>query len=148
MPARLPATLVLAAAMVHACGPRPRATERQDSRAVSGPAIASSLEVTVAGDVAFALHVTNNASRRLELTFPTGQTHEIVVLDTLGREVWRWSAGRMFTQALQNRVLESSETVTYQATWKTVPPAGTFVAVASLASRNQPLQQRVEFTVP
>jgi hypothetical protein len=114
---------------------------------VSGPAIASGLDVQVQRDVKFAFHVTNNAARRVELVFPSGQTHDVVVMDSLGREVWRWSEGRMFTQAIQNRVLEANETLTYQAAWTPAGAHGKYVAVASL-NGDQALEQRVEFVVP
>ena len=114
---------------------------------MTGPAVASSFNVKVNSEVAFAFHVTNNATRRLELTFPSGQTHEITVLDSLGQAVWKWSEGRMFTQSFQNKILEANETLTYEANW-TPPRAGKYTAVASLMSENHPLEQRVEFSLP
>ena len=56
--------------------------------------------------IEFDFRVTNSTPRKLEAPLPTGQTHEVVVVDSLGREVWRWSAGRMFTQALQNKLVD------------------------------------------
>jgi hypothetical protein len=114
---------------------------------VSGPAIASELQVTVGSEVTFAFHVTNHAAKKVELTFPSGQTHDVVVLDSAGHEVWRWSEDRMFTQAIQNTVLEANETLTYEAAWKPSQAHGKYVAVASL-SGDQAFQQRVEFVIP
>ncbi|MCC6770354.1 MAG: hypothetical protein IT360_03995 [Gemmatimonadaceae bacterium] len=132
-----------------ACGPRARATESAArQRLVDGPPVVSSFDVSTQGDVRFALHVTNNAGKRMELTFPSGLTHDIVVLDDLGREVWRWSEGRMFTQTLQNRILDASETVSYAAEWQPETAHGAFVAVASLRSENHPVEQRVRFVLP
>ncbi len=137
-----------AVALASACGPRARATDSAArKRLADGPPVVSSLDVQTNGNVRFALHVTNNGGKRMELTFPSGLTHDIVVLDDVGREVWRWSQGRMFTQALQNRILDASETVSYDAEW-TPTQHGTFVAVASLRSENHPLEQRVPFTLP
>jgi len=115
---------------------------------VGGPAVASSLDVQTAGRVSFDFHVTNNADKRLELTFPSGLTHDVVVTDSAGREVWRWSEGRMFTQTLQNRVLEQDETISYSASWQPSELHGSFVVVASLLSQNHPVEQRVRFTLP
>jgi hypothetical protein len=148
MQSRLLAALFVAAAVGYACGPRPHSAELPRNHDGSGPPVASSLEVKVNSEIAFAFHVTNNATKRMEITFASGQTHDIMVLDTLGQEVWRWSRGRMFTQALQNRVLESNETMTYQARWKPATAPGKYIAVASLRSQNHPLEQRVEFEVP
>lgn len=150
VPQRLVAALVIAAALAFACGPRARSSDaKRDDRAVSGPPVASSLNVRVADAVAFAFLVTNNAAKRLELNFMSGQTHDLVVLDSVGREVWRWSEGRLFTQAMQNTVLESSETLAYEAEWRpAAAQRGEFVAVATLLSENHPIEQRVTFSVP
>ncbi len=117
-------------------------------QAVAGPAVASSLDVRVTDDVAFAFHITNNASKQLEITFPSGKTHDIVVLDSIGREVWRWSDGRLFTQVMQNKLLDTSETMTYEARWDPVQHHGQYVAVASLMSENHPVEHRVDFALP
>ena len=146
MRSRLALVLIIAAAFAFACGRRSHTAEPGNAR-TDGPPVATSLNVRVNSEVSFAFHITNNAAKSLELTFPSGQTHEIAVLDSAGREVWRWSEGRLFTQALQNRVLEASETVTYQASWKP-ERAGHYVAVASLKSVNHPLEQRIEFDLP
>jgi len=143
--------LMLVAPVAQACGPRARSAEPERSGAVTGPPVATALEVNVGTAVDFSFHVTNHAARKLELLFPSGQTHDIVVVDSAGREVWRWSDGRMFTQSLQNRILESNATLTWQATWRTesggLMPPGRYVAIASLLSENKPLEQRVEFAV-
>src|SRR5688572_32398046 len=106
-------SLILLAGVAFACGPRARSAEPERRKVVDGPPIAAALEVKIRDGIEIAFRVTNNTSRKLELLFPTGQTHEFVVVDSLGREVWRWSEGRMFTQALQNRILESSATLAW-----------------------------------
>jgi len=109
--------------------------------------IAASLDVKISDDVKFTFHVTNGSAKRVELRFPSGQTHDLVVLDPVGREVWRWSNGRMFTQSMQNKVLGASDTLTFTETWHP-DRAGTYTAVASLLSQNYPAEQRVEFSLP
>lgn len=154
MPSRLIPALLLAAALAFACGPRSRANEtaarapKASTLEPGAPPLTSDLDVRIGEQIRFALRVTNQAAKRLELTFPSGQTHDIVVLDTIGREVWRWSAGRMFTQALQNRVLDRSETASYDGAWSPEAQHGTFTAVVSLRSENHPLEQRIRFTLP
>lgn len=96
--------------------------------------------------VTFAFHVTNTTSKKLELRFRSGQTHEVIVLDSAGREVWRWSNGRLFTQTLQNHVMRQSDSLSYDINWSDAP-AGHYTAVATLASANFPVEQRREFTV-
>jgi len=140
----LACVLIIAAA----CGPRARSAD-PERRAVNAPPVEAALDVSVGTTVNFAFRVTNNEPRKLEIRFPTGQTHDIVVMDSIGREVWRWSSGRMFTQSLLNRILATNATLAWQATWKSESgrpaPPGRYVAVASLLSENKPLQQRVEF---
>ena len=105
MRSRLVPVLLLAAVLAFACGPRSHSAETTARTHVGGgPPVASSFDLQLDDRVRFAFHITNNANKRLELTFPSGQTHDIVVIDGGGREVWRWSEGRMFTQALQSRV--------------------------------------------
>ena len=166
MPSRILIALLCAGALAFACGPRSHseaastaslttaapvtlqgltstATERPRSK------LASALDVKVeGGDVQFALRVTNEAKKHIELTFPSGQTHEFVVADTLGKEVWRWGASRMFTQNVQNTLLGGGETMRIAERWEKPALHGKFVAIASLNSSNFPIEERVEFVLP
>ena len=98
--------------------------------------------------VRLALHVVNTSKKRVELTFPGGQTYDFVVLDSLGREMWRWGTGRMFTQALRNKLLAGGETLDVEETWtSSLLPPGRYTARGTLTSLNYPLVQETEFTV-
>jgi hypothetical protein len=108
--------------------------------------IASALDVRIGDDVRFSFHVTNTSAKRVELRFPSGQTHDITVFDTHGREVWRWSRGRMFTQSMQNKVLGASDTLTFTESWHPEHP-GQYTAVASLLSQNHPVEQHADFAL-
>jgi hypothetical protein len=148
MSTKIVASLCIAAVVAYACGPRSGSTETPTrARAASTQSVASSFDVKVGRHVKFALRVTNHGAKRIELNFPSGQTHDVVVLDTKGREVWRWSAGRMFTQNLQNKTLASNETITVEEEWAPTSRDGTFTAVMSLNSTNHPVEQRVEFAL-
>ncbi|MFI5310496.1 MAG: BsuPI-related putative proteinase inhibitor [Gemmatimonadales bacterium] len=151
MKGRITFLFVSVLVLAFACGPRPRGSEglgtSHSSRALhQGAALAASLDVRVNDGVNFGFKVLNTGDQKLEVNFASGQTHELVVLDSLGREVWRWSAGRMFTQTLQNKVLRQSDALEYDASWRGAP-SGHYVAVATLASANYPMEQRTEFTV-
>lgn len=152
MTQKLPLTLVCVAVLAFACGPRPRGESGADRSEVkrisreSGTPLAPSLDVKVSDDVRFAFEVSNEGAKKLELLFPDGRTHDVIVLDSLGREVWRWSDGRLFTQTVQNRVLRASDSIRFEESWKDARP-GSYTAVATLASVNFPLEHRVEFTV-
>ncbi|MHB8838710.1 MAG: BsuPI-related putative proteinase inhibitor [Gemmatimonadaceae bacterium] len=111
-----------------------------------GPVVASALDVRVDDAVHFQLHVMNDGDRKIELNFKDGMTHDIAVLDERGRQVWRWSDGRLFTAAYQNKVLRSDDTLSFNESWK-APAPGRYVAVARLVSQNYPQEQRVAFAV-
>lgn len=145
--------VVLAGALAFACGPRNSSSESNTTAEVTRPddaPLASSLRVAVdtSEGVQLTLHVTNFSSKGVELTFPSGQTHDFAILDAGGREVWRWSEGRMFTQALQTRQLGKGETVSYEDEWNVDLPSGRYIAVAMLTSDNHPVESRVEFETP
>ncbi len=109
----------------------------------------SSLDVAVgSGDVKFNLTVTNTGGRKVELTFPSGQTYDVVVYDAAGGEVWRWSTGQMFTQSLRNKPLDVRESLSYTAQWRHPVIHGPLVAVATLTSTNYPSTARAEFALP
>jgi hypothetical protein len=153
MPRILVLSLILLASLAYACGPRARSAEPEREKAASptktaeaGPIVAA-LDVKIRDGIEFTFRVTNNEPRKLELLFPSGQTHDLVVQDSLGRDVWRWSEGRMFTQAYQNKVLAAGETLSWEAAWRAEVPKGRYVAIASLMSENTPVEERVSFEV-
>jgi Intracellular proteinase inhibitor len=86
----------------------------------------------------------------VEVAFPSGLTHDFEVRDSTGRLVWQWSQGRLFTQAMQNRMVDRDETVSYSATWSptNLRRGGDYTAIASLKSDSHPVEQRVRFSVP
>lgn len=133
-----------AASTIEEVAPPPK----HNADAASQPELATSLELSVKKDVVFTLHVTNTSDSHVEINFPSGLTHDFIVYDSVGREVWRWSNGRMFTQTVRNKLLAGKETVSYEEHWKPVGRTGTFTAVARLESSNHPVEQRVEFTLP
>ena len=150
---RIIAPLLVAAALVFACGPRTPntiATTRPASahvKASTPPAVTSVVMVdTAGGTVRFAIEVANATRKRVELDFPDGRTHDFVVHDDTGREVWRWSSGRLFTQGMQNRLLESQDAVVYAEEWQPTSK-GRFTLEAHLHSENYPVRQRVEFAL-
>jgi hypothetical protein len=150
---RIVIPLLCAAALAYACGPWRHATviapASSHSSAHLKTDIATTFDVVPHGDkVDFLLSVTNNTSKTIELRFPTSQTHDFTVLDTQGRTVWRWSKGRMFTQAMQNKIVQSSDTLTIQDAWDANNAHGQYVAVATLNTGSHPIERRLAFTLP
>jgi hypothetical protein len=99
-----------------------------------------------ANEVRFALAVTNVAGKHVEVKFPSGQSYDFVVVDSVGREVWRWGTGRMFTQNMQDKQLGAGDAMQVSEAWKH-PAAGRYTAIATLKSANYPVEQRVDFVV-
>lgn len=94
------------------------------------------------------LAVTNSGGKVAELRFPDGQTHEFVLRDVAGRDVWRWSAGRLFTQALRTRPVDGGETVEFAEPLRGGVPRGTYTVVAQLRSDNHPIEVRRAIVLP
>ena len=156
MDSRLLIPLLLAGAVALACGSR-SSSEAAATVAPAAPIvrhaekrapgeIRSAFAVSAAPNALhFALNVTNPGKKGIELTFPSGQEYDFSVRDSVGREVYRWGKGRMFTQALQNQVLDGGETKRFEERASTTLPPGSYVAVATLRSSNYPVQERVAF---
>ena len=72
--------------------------------------------VEVGKTVLLTLRVTNVAGRPAELTFPSAKLYDFWV--TRGSdEVWRWSDGRFFTQAIEKRTIGPQDTLTLSEPW-------------------------------
>jgi hypothetical protein len=146
---RLIFSLCAVGVLAVACGPRSRTPDNTSSvpaKLSATTPFGSSLNVDTNDGVRFAFTVINNSGKKIELVFPSGQTHDVAVLDSTGREVWRWSDGRMFTQALQTKLLTHGAEVSYDEQWKDAP-AGRYTAVARLNSAAYPVEARSEFVV-
>jgi len=176
MSSRFLIPLLCAGAIALACGPRAhneasapqkRQTVAAQSLSSTAPAIVLQGAPRTRGAVAktpitaqiyvraadsqirLALHVMNDGKKRVELIFPSGQTYDFAIVDSLGREMWRWGNGRMFTQALHNRTLSSGEMMEIEETLVSAKlPPGRYIARASLKSENFPIVEQTEFTVP
>jgi hypothetical protein len=132
-----------ALAFAFACGPR--------SHTPSPVALASAAPSGTANEVRLALVITNVGNKHAELDFPSGQSYDFVVVDSTGREVWRWAQGRMFTQSVQNHQLGTHDTMRVAESWspaKMSAKPGRYTAIATLNSTNYPVEERAEFVLP
>src|SRR3954469_8831855 len=168
---RLAVSVVFVGSLAYACGPTTRTDASRDiSFSQQGIALASmggtsahekntvekklksnttslSASFDVAqnsGDVRFELTVRNTTAKAVELNFPNGQAYDFVVVDSIGREVWRWADGRMFTQSVQNKLLGKGEGITISETWSPAK-AGKYTAIAQLRSSNFPVEEKIAF---
>ncbi|MDQ3996769.1 MAG: BsuPI-related putative proteinase inhibitor [Gemmatimonadota bacterium] len=121
---------------------------RRGRRKMDGQLVPSLNVARVGDEVRFSFNVANAGTRRVEVKFPSGQTHDIVVLDSAGKELWRWAEGRMFTEARQYRTISGGDSLLLEDGWDHPSARGKLVAVALLMSTNYPIEHRVEFTLP
>ncbi|MDQ6888447.1 MAG: BsuPI-related putative proteinase inhibitor [Gemmatimonadota bacterium] len=101
------------------------------------------------GGAILTLTVVNTGRSHVELNFPSGQTHDVAVSDSAGREVWRWSTSRMFTQGIQNRLIGAGSKLTFVERWEPADaPHGHFTAVGVVQSSNHRTEARTTFVLP
>ncbi len=68
--------------------------------------------------------VVNPFDEPMTLQFTSGQTYDFIIRDSKDQNVWQWSDGKVFTQALQQRELAAGESYEVAARW-TVPEGET-----------------------
>lgn len=93
-----------------------------------------SLAVDVNETVTFTFTVENTGESGVDLQFRSGKRADVVVVDADTDEtVWRWSEGRMFTQALTQDTLPAGESRTIDLEWPD-PAPGEYVAETELTA--------------
>lgn len=96
-------------------------------------------------DLELTLTVQNAGADPVELSFSDGQRVDFAAFDG-AEEVWRWSADRMFTQALGTEELAPGESRTFAGTWAD-PPAGEYRVVGELVAKNADASAETTVTV-
>jgi hypothetical protein len=149
MPNRFVILLLSAATVAFARGSTSHKSMTATSRShqPKNAPIVSALAVNVGDGVRFKLNVTNTTNKMVELKFRNGFTHDFYVVDDSGKEIWRWSTGRMFTQAMRTKLVKSRDEATFSNEWRPMNLKGHFTAVAVLKSANHPIEERVEFAL-
>lgn len=97
------------------------------------------------GSVEFTYVVENAGDAPVELTFMSGQQFDITVTAD-GEEVWRWSDGRMFTQAIQEVSLDPDEELSFTAAWDDAE-SGTYEVTGTLATQSETAEATTECSV-
>lgn len=98
-----------------------------------------------AESVEFVFTVINVGDEVVTLEFRSGLAADIAV-QSGDAELWRWSDGQLFTQALWSESLDADESISYAATWSD-PEPGTYDVIASLEASNADLVVRTSFDV-
>jgi hypothetical protein len=107
-----------------------------------------SLKVGVGDAVTLSFTVTNGQDEPVEVTFRDSGKADFAVYDggEHGPEVWRWSDGRMFAQALQRARFEPGEAARFEAEWPD-PLPGDYTAEATLRITEADVTVRTPFSV-
>src|SRR5690606_36665342 len=132
------------------CAPRAAEPEPDAARSASDPPdLLASVQATTYGDsVQFVMQVTNTTAQPVVLEFRSGQRFDFVV-ERDGAEVWRWSDGQMFTQALSSEPLPAGGTLSYSTPWAPGPAAGGEFTVRGVLTAEPPNRaaQRARFRI-
>jgi hypothetical protein len=80
--------------------------------------LSTKLEVNQMDDIiTFNVKLNNSGQEDAELLFSSGQQFEIIVKNQEGQEVYRYSEGKMFTQAIQEVKLKAGESLEWNDEW-------------------------------
>jgi hypothetical protein len=78
--------------------------------------------------VSFDFELFSNYERKAQLMFSSGQQFEIVITNEMGEEVYRFSEGKFFTEALIFKDLEPGESIKWHDEWDMKNKEGNKVA--------------------
>lgn len=105
----------------------------------------TALEVTVDDEVEFSFSVVNAGDRPVEFTFRDACRADFTVY-TDDREVWRYSDGRSFAQAISTADFQPGETAAFDAVWS-APGSGEYTVEATLRVTERSVTTRAPFSV-
>jgi hypothetical protein len=109
----------------------------------------ASLEVTVDGSgqqVRLSLVVENGDDQPVSVTFRDSGDADFAVQRSDGGEVWRWSEGRAFAQALRPAEFAPGESASFETEWPD-PEPGDYTAVGELRVREAEVRAETPFSV-
>lgn len=95
--------------------------------------------------VEFNYVVENDGDSPVDLTFMSGKEFDIAV-EGDGEEIWCWSDGRMFTQAIKELTLDPGEELSFTATWEDAG-SGSYEATGTLAAQSETAEATTQCTV-
>jgi hypothetical protein len=94
------------------------------------------------------LEVVNHSARPVTLNFRTAQRYDLLIQNTQGQEVWRWSAEQMFAQMLGQETLSpNGGKLTYRAVRREPLPRGAYTVIGVVPAVDARLSARLQITV-
>lgn len=79
-------------------------------------------------EATFKISLKNTSDHSVKVTIPSGQKYEIVVTDTNGKEVYRYSIDKMFIQMIEEMELKPGEEKVWEEPWDYTSNDGTRLA--------------------
>lgn len=134
------AVLVILMTLAGGCGEDGGASESQDGTQQPGLSLSVSFDEPLRSGVAvtWTLEVANGGPAAVTLVFRSGKDGDVALLRD-GREAYRWSSTRYFTQAMRQQRLEPGERKTFPLEDKGFSAeAGDYELVAELDSEPAP----------
>ncbi|WP_138420483.1 BsuPI-related putative proteinase inhibitor [Aquibacillus sediminis] len=99
-------------------GEKQAGEEQVEENTVSMENVELSTDALIEGDQAkFVLELENTNEEDVDLLMPSGKKYEIVVTNDEGEEVYRYSEGKMFTQALETVTIPADDKVAWEEEW-------------------------------
>lgn len=93
-----------------------------------------------------AITLTNHSNEIKKLEFPTSQKYEIIITDENNQEVYRYSEGKMFTQALEYAIIKQGESIKWEEIWdysnKEITPGVFEVQISIIPANNKELTKK------
>lgn len=127
------------------------------SPAYGEEATSVSFEVSVATDkatyrsgepITMTLHVSSRTGEEVLLQFLSAQRFDFAIRDARGSQLWRWSEGQVFAQALGTETLGPARPqITYQAQFRGNLAPGWYSLEATLVAKNRPVSATLPIQV-
>lgn len=98
----------------------------------------------------FVISLTNQSDQLKKLEFHSSQKYEIIVTNEKREEVYTYSKGKMFSQALGSALIKAGESMEWEETWQheNLPPGQYKAKVSILSHKSENLTMEREWTVP
>lgn len=98
--------------------------------------------------ISMALYVFNNTGQEVTFLFSDAQRYDFTIEDEEGREVWRWSEGRMFAQVLGEETLgPGREEIRYTASYQGALEPSSYQITGIVVAKNRPMSASVSIVV-
>jgi Intracellular proteinase inhibitor len=99
--------------------------------------------------IQFIITLKNNTNEMKKVEFPTSQKYEIIIKNKNDKEVYRYSKGKMFTQAIETALIKSGESMEWEEVWEhsSLAPGEYTAEITILAPHTVELKKEESFQI-